>query len=74
MCDAFDSHSHLDHVLSIGLLADSVMRVRSAAGRGPIRVHALPETLAALRAHIFNGAICCAYATHGLMTVAPPAS
>ncbi|MBX3604501.1 MAG: 3',5'-cyclic-nucleotide phosphodiesterase [Piscinibacter sp.] len=51
------SHSHLDHVLSIGLLADSVMRARRAAGRGPIRVHALPETLAALRAHIFNGVI-----------------
>ena len=51
------SHSHLDHVLSIGLLADSVMRIRSAAGRGPIRVHALPETLSALRTHIFNGAI-----------------
>ena len=51
------SHSHLDHVLSIGLLADSVMRRRSAEGRGPIRVHALPETIAALRAHIFNGVI-----------------
>jgi ribonuclease BN (tRNA processing enzyme) len=51
------SHSHLDHVLSIGLLADSVMRNRRAAGRGPIQVHALPETLAALRAHIFNGII-----------------
>ncbi len=51
------SHSHLDHVLAIGLLADSVMRVRSANGCGPIRVHALPETLAALRTHIFNGAI-----------------
>ena len=51
------SHSHLDHVLSIGLLADSVMRSRRAAGRGPIKVHALPETLAALRAHIFNGVI-----------------
>lgn len=51
------SHSHLDHVLSIGLLADSVMRTRRAAGRGPIRVHALPETLAALRQHIFNGII-----------------
>lgn len=51
------SHSHLDHVLSIGLLADSVMRTRRAAGRGPIRVYALPETLAALRAHIFNGII-----------------
>ena len=51
------SHSHLDHVLSIGLLADSVMRLRSAKGRGPIQVHALPETLAALRNHIFNGVI-----------------
>ena len=51
------SHSHLDHVLSIGLLADSVMRVRLAAGRGPIQVHALPETIDALRKHIFNGII-----------------
>lgn len=51
------SHSHLDHVLSIALLADSVMRRRDLASRGPIRVHALPETLQALRAHIFNGAI-----------------
>jgi len=51
------SHSHLDHVLSIGLLADSVMRVRRCQGRGPIVVHALPETLDALRRHIFNGVI-----------------
>ncbi|HZT56017.1 MAG TPA: 3',5'-cyclic-nucleotide phosphodiesterase [Burkholderiaceae bacterium] len=51
------SHSHLDHVLSIGLLADAVMRLRTAAGRGPIQVHALPETIAALRTHIFNGVI-----------------
>ena len=52
------SHSHLDHVLAIGLLADGVMRLRTAAeGRGPIGVHALPETLAALRTHIFNGVI-----------------
>jgi len=51
------SHSHLDHVLSIGLLADSVMRARQIKGRGPISVHALPETLEALRAHIFNGVI-----------------
>jgi ribonuclease BN (tRNA processing enzyme) len=51
------SHSHLDHVLAIALLADSVMRRRTAAGRPPIRVHALPETIAALRAHVFNGVI-----------------
>ena len=51
------SHSHLDHVLSIGLLADSVLRLRRTAGKAPIWVHALPETLAALRTHIFNGVI-----------------
>lgn len=51
------SHSHLDHVLSIGLLADSVLRERRQRGCAPIQVHALPETLAALREHIFNGVI-----------------
>ena len=51
------SHSHLDHVLGIPLLADAVLRLRTAAGRPPIQVHALPETLAALRQHIFNGVI-----------------
>lgn len=51
------THSHLDHVLSIGLLADSVTRKRRAAGRPPVRVHALPATIAALRLHIFNGVI-----------------
>lgn len=53
----FISHSHLDHVLAIGLLADSVARRRVAAGRGPIVVHALAATLQALREHIFNGVI-----------------
>ena len=51
------SHSHLDHVLAIGLLADSVLRARRLEGKAPIWVHALPETLAALRTHIFNGVI-----------------
>ena len=49
------SHSHLDHVLAIGLLADSVARRRVNAP--PIVVHALPATLEALRKHIFNGVI-----------------
>jgi ribonuclease BN (tRNA processing enzyme) len=53
----FVSHSHLDHVLAIGLLADSVTRRRSAAARPPLRVYALPQTIAALRTHIFNGVI-----------------
>src|SRR3989344_1477879 len=54
------THSHLDHVLSIPLLADTVIKLRMGAGLSslrPIHVHALPETLAALRAHIFNGVI-----------------
>ena len=51
------SHSHLDHVLGIPLLADAVLRLRAAARRPPIQVHALPETLDALRRHIFNGVI-----------------
>ena len=55
------SHSHLDHVLSIPLLADSVIKLRmSGAGPQalrPIYVYALPETLQALRDHVFNGVI-----------------
>ncbi len=51
------THSHLDHVLSIGLLADSVTRRRHAAGRPAIQVHALAATIAALRTHVFNGVI-----------------
>lgn len=46
------SHSHLDHVLGVPLLADSVMRRRP--GRPPIQVHGLPETLQVLRQHLFN--------------------
>ena len=53
----FISHSHLDHVLAIGLLADSVARRRVALGRPPIGVHALAATLDALRTHVFNGVI-----------------
>ncbi len=49
------SHSHLDHVLALPLLADSVMRRRE--GRAPIRVRALAATLDALRTHLFNGVI-----------------
>ncbi len=55
--DIFITHSHLDHVLAIGLLADSVIRRRSSARRPPIVVHALAQTIDALRRHIFNGAI-----------------
>ncbi|MBL8342192.1 MAG: 3',5'-cyclic-nucleotide phosphodiesterase [Rubrivivax sp.] len=53
----FVTHSHLDHVLSIGLLADCVTRRREAESRSPVLVHALPATIAAMKMHIFNGVI-----------------
>ncbi len=55
------SHSHLDHILSVPLLADSVIRLRQGPGGltdlKPIQIHALPQTLDALRQHILNGVI-----------------
>jgi ribonuclease BN (tRNA processing enzyme) len=51
------SHSHLDHIVAIALLTDSTLRRRRAEDRGPVRVHALAPTLAALRAHIFNDVV-----------------
>lgn len=53
----FISHSHLDHVLSIGLLADTVQRHRRVKGRPPIQIRALARTIDALRRHLFNGVI-----------------
>jgi ribonuclease BN (tRNA processing enzyme) len=52
------THSHLDHVLGIPLLADSVMKRRLAREHfRPLQVHALPETLEALRRHVLNNVI-----------------
>lgn len=47
------THSHLDHIVGIALLADAVMGRRDA----PITVHALPETLQALQRHVMNWVI-----------------
>lgn len=49
----FLTHAHLDHVVCLPLMVDTVATAR----RRPLRVYALPETLAALRAHIFNDLI-----------------
>lgn len=46
----FITHSHLDHIAFIPLLLDTVMGIRAA----PVTVHASVETIATLRAHIFN--------------------
>ncbi len=49
----FLTHSHLDHVVSLPLMMDSVGSLRSS----PIKVYAQLETLDALRRHLFNDAI-----------------
>ena len=47
------THSHLDHVAALPLMLDSVAGWRHQ----PVTVHALPETIAALRTHLFNDVI-----------------
>lgn len=49
----FLTHSHLDHVAALPLMVDAIACTR----RTPIQVYALPGTLEALRAHIFNNVI-----------------
>lgn len=51
--DVFLTHSHLDHIVSLPLMLDSVGALRSR----PLRVHALASTLEALKTHIFNDII-----------------
>ena len=51
------THSHLDHILAVPLLADSVIRLRHQRGRPPIQVWGLDATLEALRRHILNNVI-----------------
>jgi len=50
----FVTHSHLDHIASIALLTDTLFD--DLIGQ-PLIVHALPETIKALREHIFNWTI-----------------
>jgi ribonuclease BN (tRNA processing enzyme) len=49
----FLTHSHLDHIAALPLMVDAIASQRSS----PICVHALPGTIAALQAHIFNNVI-----------------
>ena len=51
------THSHLDHVASLPLMLDAVASRRLSAGLGPLTVHALPQTIAALQTHVFNDII-----------------
>ncbi len=48
----FITHAHLDHILALPLLLDSVgLRER------PLTIHAIPEVIEALHLHIFNWVI-----------------
>lgn len=49
----FLTHSHLDHIAALPLMVDAIASQR----RTPINVHALPGTIAALQAHVFNNVI-----------------
>ena len=49
----FLTHSHLDHVAALPLMVDAV----AARRQKPLKIHALAGTIAALKAHIFNGVI-----------------
>ncbi len=49
----FLTHSHLDHVAALPLMVDAIAGRRTA----PLQIHALADTIAALRTHIFNDVI-----------------
>lgn len=49
----FLTHSHLDHIAALPLMVDAVASQRQS----PIAIYALPGTIAALKAHIFNDVI-----------------
>ncbi|WP_432722260.1 3',5'-cyclic-nucleotide phosphodiesterase [Jeongeupia wiesaeckerbachi] len=53
LCDidhVFLTHSHFDHIACLPMLLDTVISAR----RQPVTVHALPQTIATLQAHVFN--------------------
>ncbi|MDX9707626.1 MAG: 3',5'-cyclic-nucleotide phosphodiesterase [Azospira sp.] len=47
----FLTHTHLDHIACLPMIADAVVDVRER----PLTVHGTAEVLAILRAHLFNG-------------------
>ncbi len=51
--DIFLTHAHLDHVKDLAFFAENVYALR----RRPVRVHAQPETLERIAAHLLNGVI-----------------
>jgi ribonuclease BN (tRNA processing enzyme) len=62
----FLTHSHLDHCGFVPLLADAVAFIRQR----PLLVHALPQTIAALKENMLNGELWPDYSS--LPTIANP--
>ncbi|MBT8083796.1 MAG: 3',5'-cyclic-nucleotide phosphodiesterase [Woeseia sp.] len=56
----FLTHAHLDHIAGLPMLVDAVFDVELDK---PLTVYARPETIQALRDHIFNGVIWPDFAT-----------
>ncbi|TXH03432.1 MAG: 3',5'-cyclic-nucleotide phosphodiesterase [Nevskiaceae bacterium] len=51
--EVFLTHSHLDHVCGLAFMADNLFDLIER----PVQVRATPETLAAIRQHVFNWTI-----------------
>jgi ribonuclease BN (tRNA processing enzyme) len=51
--NVFLTHSHLDHVAALPLMVDAIASQLAE----PIRISALPGTIAALKTHVFNNVI-----------------
>lgn len=51
--DIFITHSHLDHIAGLPLIADTLFGNQ----KKPLRVHAHPDTIKALMDHVFNWVI-----------------
>jgi ribonuclease BN (tRNA processing enzyme) len=49
----FITHSHLDHIVALPLMIDSVAGLRDS----PVTIHASASTIDTIRAYIFNGVI-----------------
>src|SRR5438045_1575887 len=47
------THSHLDHVAALPLMIDAI----ASSLTKPVKIHALPGTISALKAHVFNNVI-----------------
>ncbi|WP_165385724.1 3',5'-cyclic-nucleotide phosphodiesterase [Spiribacter vilamensis] len=56
LSDVLLTHAHADHIAGLPLLIDALFDTLTTTGRA-LNVHALPETIQSLRAHVFNNDI-----------------